>query len=189
MVKKIVCSTALLAALMLLFVGLASAQDRSQLKPTATIAEQFAVRPTSGILKPPFNLLKLSAQTGTAQPSYCSPCLFYAGDGDPSNLSTANGLWDNNSMDFGIDGAVYTPFSVPAKVKGCHGKCDWSVSGMFANIQYFPSPPVTPTDAVWSIVTGVVAGGTPPGTVICSGTDTAPVLTDTGRLWFGFYEE
>ena len=60
---------------------------------------------------------------------------------------------------------------------------------MFANIQYVPTPPVAPTDVAWSIVTGVVEGGTPPGTVICSGIDTAPVLTDTGRLWFGIYEE
>jgi len=58
MVKKIVCST----ALMLLFAGLVAAQDLSQIKPTASIAEQFLVRPTSGVLKSPFNLLKLNAQ-------------------------------------------------------------------------------------------------------------------------------
>ena len=190
MVKKIVCSAALLAALMLLFAGLVAAQDLSQIKPTASIAEQFLVRPTSGVLKSPFNLLKLNAQKNLPlQPSYCNPCLFYAGDGDPSNLSTANGLWDNNSMDFGIDGSVYTPFTVPKKTDKCGGTCKWSVSEMFANIQYVPTPPVAPTDVAWSIVTGVVEGGTPPGTVICSGIDTAPVLTDTGRLWFGIYEE
>ena len=55
MVKKIVCST----ALMLLFAGLVAAQDLSQIKPTASIAEQFLVRPTSGVLKSPFNLLEI----------------------------------------------------------------------------------------------------------------------------------
>ena len=185
MVKKMVCSGALLAALMLLFAGLASAQDLSQIKPTATIGEQILVRPMPGVLKSPFRLLP---KGGPLVPAYCSPCLFYGGDGDPSN-PLADGLWDNNSSTFGISGVVYSPFSVPEKTAKCGGICDWAVTGLFANIEYSPFPPTI--DSVnWSVVTGVAAGGIPATTtVICSGTDPVPVLIDTGRLYFGTYEE
>ena len=184
MVKKTLCSAALLAVLMLLFTGLALAQDRSQIKPTATIGEQVLVRPMRGVLKSPFRLLQ---QQGPLQPAYCSPCLFYGGDGDPSSPN-ANGLWDNNSADFGISGVIYTPFKVEKTTK-CGGACKWAVTGIGGNIEMFPSPPSL-LGQDWSIVTGVADGGTPSSTtVLCSGTDSAPVMTDTGRLFFGFFEE
>jgi hypothetical protein len=180
MVKKTLCSTALLAALVLVFAGLAAAQDRSQIQPTPTIGEQVLIRPSPGVLKEPFSLMPKSSPL---QPSYCNPCLFYGGDGDPTNPN-ADGLWDNNSADFGIDAAVYSPFTVPKKGDS------WKVTGLFANIEYYPYPPLQPTDAVWSIQSGLVSGGTITSkTIVCSGTDPAPVLTDTGRLYFGLYEE
>ena len=65
MVKKMLCSIALLAALMLVFAGLAAAQ----VAPTPTIREQFLVQPQPGSLKSPFNLLKpLGA---SVPPLYC----------------------------------------------------------------------------------------------------------------------
>jgi len=184
MVKKIVCSAALLAALMLLFAGLVVAQDRSQIKPTATIGEQVLVRPMRGVLKSPFRVL----QQSPLEPAYCSPCLFYGGDGNPSS-PTADGLWDNNSADFGISGVIYTPFAVPKKTDKCGGACAWVVSGIGGNIEMSPFPPnIIAQD--WSIVTGVASGGTPSSTtVLCSGTDSSPTLTDTGRLFFGVFEE
>ena len=185
MTKKIIYTLALIAALALLFAGPASAQDISKIKPTATIGEQVLTKPTQGVLKSPFSLLnqlKPGGGGGGTPPAYCSPCLFYGGNNDPSNPNT-NGLWDNNSAAFGINGAVYSPFAVPKGAKG------WNVTGLIAVIQYFPYPP-TINDVAWSIWTGVQATGTPStATLICSGTDFFPSLTDTGRLFFGFYEE
>jgi hypothetical protein len=172
--SKMLGSTALLVVA-LLFAGLASAQVPS---PTMTIGEQHLGAPSG---KAP-----VQAPAGFV-PAYCAPCLFYAGDSDPTN-SNANGLWDNNSSALGINGVIYTPFEVTKPAK-CRGKCDTLVTGIGGNIEMYPFPP-TIDSVAWSIVTGVAAGGTPATTtVICSGTDTAPVITDTGRLFFGFYEE
>lgn len=167
--KKVVFLTVLLV----LFAGLAVAQRPS---PTLTIQEQ--------------NLPASGAQVGTALPQGGCPngdCLFYGGDGDPSNIN-ANGLWDNNSSFFNIDGQVYSPFLWTKGAK-CGGKCAYVVDNLVANIEFFPFPP-TINSVKWAIVQGVAAGGSPASvTTICSGNDTSPVLTDTGRLYFGFYEE
>jgi hypothetical protein len=174
--------TVLVAALVVCFCLAGVAQDRPA--PTATIGEQVARHPQPGTLKSPFNLLQKGAPL---QPTYCSPCYFYGGDSNPSNPN-ANGLWDNNSSGFNTNGVIYTPFVVTKPPK-CGGVCDVGITGIGGNIEMNPSPPVL-NDVAWSIVTGVATGGTPASTtVICSGTDTAPTLTDTGRLFFGFYEE
>jgi hypothetical protein len=203
MVKKTICSMALLAALVLLFAGLAAAQAPG-FTPTPTIREQFLVPPTPGVLKPEFGLLKLAPQGSPLQPSYCNPCLFYGGDFD---YNPQNGLYSGNTAS---SATVYVPFRIPTKPKG-----DWVVSGMFDNIEYYPSSAVfgtngnpcssglsngpCATDAVWSISTGLVAGYPPPdaggpGTIICSGTTIYPndgdtELTFTGRIPLGFYGE
>jgi len=184
MKKAMLCLVALLA-LVVVFVGPAAAQIPG-VKPTATIHEQVAVRPSQGVLKPEFRgMLHGAAQP--LQPTYCSPCLFYAGDSDPSNFN-ADGLWDNNSSYFGINGIIYTPFT-PVKIGKCGGKCAWLISGIGGNIEMYPFPP-TIDSVAWSLVKGVAAGGTPGSTTtICSGTDSAPTITDTGRLFFGLYEE
>jgi len=182
MVKKLVCTTALLVALAFLFTGLALAQRPA---PTATIHEQGLQMPSGGNRTVPPGLV----------PAFCSPCLFYGGDGDPSNIN-ADGLWDNNSSFFGIAAQVYSPFVVPKKTDKCGGTCKWGVSGLFVALELNPfiagtGPAVTPSDAVWAIYSaGVVSGGSPlSATKACSGTDTAPTFTDTGRLYFGIYEE
>lgn len=172
MLKKIYFSTALLAGFMLLFAGLASAQNVTFRASTTHPGPLSKV----GIMQAPAGFV----------PAYCAPCLFYAGDSNPSSPN-ADGLWDNNSSDFGINGIIYTPFLVQ-KQKGVKPP-NWSVTGIGGNIEYTPFPP-TIQGVNWSIVTGVAAGGTPSSTtVICSGTDTAPTLTDTGRLFFGVFEE
>ncbi len=58
-------------------------------------------------------------------PSYCKPCLFYAGDFD-SNASDANGLANEVDIIVSTGAAVYTPFIVPK------GKT-WTVTGLFTN--------------------------------------------------------
>ncbi len=184
--KKVLGLTALFATLILLFAGLAAA---TQIVPTATVREQFQVQPRAGVLKSPFGLLHLLGSP--LQPTYCSPCLFYGGDYDGSGPNP-NGLYNGNTI---ASATVYVPFTIPSKPKG-----DWSVTGMFANIQYYPSTAVTgagygpfAVDVLWSISTGLVAGSPPP-TPICSGTDTytdagASELTFTGRIAFGLYGE
>jgi hypothetical protein len=174
--KKMFGSTALVAALMAFICLAASAQNAPS--PTMTIGEQH--------LGPPSGRAPVQAPPGFV-PAYCSPCLFYGGDGDPASVN-ANGLWDNNSSSLGLNGVVYSPFEVTKPAK-CGGKCDTGITGIGGNLEFSPFPP-TIDSVAWSIVTGVAAGGTPASTtVICSGTDTAPVLTDTGRLYFGIYEE
>jgi hypothetical protein len=174
MLKKVLCSVALLATLSLLFAELASAQNT----PTAQMTSKQPGLGQGRKVRPPF----------PPCPPGALSCLFYGGDGD-ALAANANGLWDNNSSDFGIDGAVYSPFTVPAKTGKCGGACDWGISGLFAAIEYFPSPP-TVASVNWAILQGVVAGGTPAtATTVCSGIDSSPTLIDTGRLYFGFYEE
>lgn len=177
MVKKIVCLTALVIALALVFASLASAQSRPS--PTATIHEQGLPRPSGGNAHVPPGLV----------PAYCNPCLFYGGDGDPNNAN-ADGLWNNNSADFGIAGYVYSPLIVPAKTGKCGGACAWKVSGLLVALEMNPFPPVPPTDAVWSILNTSPIGQDPTTLPhVCSGTDPAPTFTDTGRFYFGAYEE
>ena len=53
-----------------------------------------------------------SPQRKSAPPSYCKPCLFYAGDFD-SNASDANGLANEVDVLVSTGAAVYTPFIVP----------------------------------------------------------------------------
>lgn len=160
-----------LTVLLVLFAGLALAQ-----KPTMTIHEQ--------------NLPRGEGHNGALLPSGGCPngdCLFYGGDSDPADPN-ADGLWDNNSSDFGIDGQVWSPF-VWSKVSHCGGKCAWIPDNVLANIEMNPFPP-TISSVKWVIAKGLATGGTPSTiTVVCSGDDSSPVVTDTGRLFFGFYEE
>jgi hypothetical protein len=193
MLKKILFSIALLATLTLLFAGMAAAQV-TRITPTVTTSEQFAVKPTPGVLKSPFALLKPVGGGGGTPPAYCNPCLFYGGDFDPSGPEP-NGLYNGNTSS---SATVYVPFTISKGGKAV------TVTGLFANIEYYPSSAVFgagngpyATDALWSISTGVASGdlpGAPPESVVCSGTDTyadngASELTFTGRIAFGLYGE
>jgi hypothetical protein len=159
--NKLVCSAAVLVVLAFLFTGLAVAQNPA---PTETIHQQ--------------------GLTGTGSShgkSHTPPStLFYGGDGNPLNPE-ADGLWANDSTFFGLSGSVYSPFVIPKTSK-------WNLSGLFTNVEYFPTTP-TVDGAKWAIVTLDKSTIPPIATTVCSGIDTSPVLTDTGRLYFGFYEE
>jgi len=175
MTKRIAFTLAVVVGLTLVFAGLAAAQT----KPGPSLTSN---QPGLGQGK------KTGPPPPLCPPSGTLSCLFYGGDGDPTS-GNANGLWDNNNSYFGINGVIYTPFTAPAKTDKCGGKCDWGISGLFQADQMYPYPP-TVDSVAWSIVSGVAAGGTPAGTtVLCSGTDSTPALLDTGRLYFGFYEE
>ncbi len=179
--KKMVFVVAIVMAFTLLFAGLASAQNAP--RPTVTLSQQNLPR-GNGV-----GTFSANVGQAAAQPAGCpnGDCLVYGGDSDP-NDPNADGLWDNNSSYFGIDGQVYSPF-VWTKVGKCGGKCAWNVDNIFANIEMYPYPPLI--DSVkWAIVQGVAAGGTPTSvTTICSGNDSAATIVDTGRLFFGIYEE
>jgi hypothetical protein len=154
-----------LTVLLVLFAGLAFAQQPS---PTMTIHQQ--------------------GLTGKGVPSSHKPgvsgILFYGGDSDPLSPN-ADGLWTNNSSYFGISGEVFSPFVIPKTAK-------WNVSSLFTQVEYYPYPP-TIDSASWYVLSITTNSSTIPptitGTIVCSGTDSAPVLTDTGRNFFGFYEE
>ena len=176
--RKVLCSTALFAVLALIFTVRAYTQGQNVPPKAITVTAQ------DGVDYP-------------ANPEYpcdVNHCLFYAGDFDPKGPNP-NGLWNGVDNFFGfftIDGTVWVPFEVPKKFKGAKGKTDWNVTGLFVNNQGLPASiygPPSATQATWSIVQGVAAGGSPSSvTVICSGT--SPVtIKPTGRFFLGFYEE
>jgi len=99
-VKKMLFAAALIAAL----IPLAAAQD-SRL-PQASLDREVDVRvpARAAVLgNPPRQVLD------PAPPSYCKPCLFYAGDFD-SNASDANGLANEFDLIVSSGAAVYAPF-------------------------------------------------------------------------------
>lgn len=128
---------------------------------------------------------------GTEEPCILNQCLMYAGDFDISGQNP-NGLWNNNSLMFGIEGAVYVPFNVPKRSKGAKGKTDWNVQGFFANeLMGNVGPDIVVVSVSWAVVQGVAQNGNPGGgqvKTICSGTGSA-ILTPTGRSGLGLTEE
>lgn len=161
MAKKLVCSTAVLIVLAFVLTGLALAQVPA---PTATTHEQ--------------GLTGAGAAHGHSKTP--PGTIFYGGDGDPTNPNQ-NGLWANDSSYFGESASVYSPFLIGKNSK-------WNITGLFTNVEYYPTTP-TVDGAAWAIVSLDKTTIPPIATTVCSGVDTAPVLTDTGRLYFGTYEE
>lgn len=151
MMKNLVCLTALVVTLALVFSGSALAQRPS---PTATIHQQHL--------------------TGKGLNSHHQPLpgsFFYGGDGDPLSY-LADGLWNQVSDDLGIDGIVYSPFIVPQFAK-------WNVGVLYVNNEYYPYPPTGIVDAAWAI--SASPGGTPICSGIATPvlTDTGRLYFDT----------
>ena len=164
MTKRVLALTALVVALSVMFC-----------LPTRAQAQQVF----RGLAQPG------GPQVGTEEPCILNQCLMYAGDFDP-NGPNPNALFNADSVDFGIQSAVYVPFIVPKQFKGAKGKTDWNVTGFFTN-QLFITP-IAPSVS-WAVVQGVTEGGsTDKVTTICSGTG-VPTLTPTGRSSFGLTEE
>jgi hypothetical protein len=96
-------------------------------------------------------------------PSFCKPCLWYAGDFNPNN-SNANGL--PNEKDLTVSGsAVYVPFTVPP------GKM-WRITGVFG-VVLSEIDVIDPPQADWSFSKGVSTGKA--GKLIKAGTSPATV--------------
>jgi hypothetical protein len=104
-------------------------------------------------------------------PGYCHPCLFYGGD-----WNSTDSAWvvfaDGNVPSFGTSPAdVYSAFKVPK------GKT-WTVTGLFANVDFINTSVIDPKKPLWSINKGVKVGSG--GTVVAHGT-TAGTIKATGR--------
>jgi hypothetical protein len=100
---------------------------------------------------------------GPKPPSFCNPCLWYAGDFNPDN-SKANGMADEKDL-LVRRSAVYVPFTVPK------GKI-WKITGAFGFVlSEFGG--IDPSQADWSFSKGVSTGKA--GKLIRSGTSPATV--------------
>jgi hypothetical protein len=98
-----------------------------------------------------------------APPSFCNPCLWYAGDFNINN-SNSNGMSDEKDLTVS-QSAVYVPFTVPK------GKV-WRVTGAFG-IVLSEVGGIDPAKADWSFSDGVSKGNA--GKLIKSGTSRATV--------------
>lgn len=115
-------------------------------------------------------LIAFAPKPAEAAPVYCSPCLFFGGNFNPSG-SNSSAL--ANEKDLVVSqSAIYTPFVVP-------GGQSWGISGLFTNNLMT----TVPLSAAWEIRSGIATGNG--GTVLFSGTDDTPLFTDTGTSGLG----
>jgi hypothetical protein len=160
-VKKMLCLTALCAALVLL-TGLALAED-------ARVISHASLPQHSGA--------SVGSVRGTA-PAYCKPCLMYGGDWDPNStdwvaFGNANNPPGNDVYE------VYSPFTVPK------GKT-WTVTGLFTNNITTGINKIEPAKSVWAIRSKMAEGK--PGKNIAKG-QSAASFKATGRNYQGVYVE
>lgn len=175
MTKKVLCSLALVAALVSIFSLPLSAQDVRATSPVPAMSDRVLVPPSSGKWIAPM----LTPKGAAEQPSYCSPCLFYSGDLDPSAANAQGFANENTQPAVGLSATTYPAVHVPSGIKG------WDVTGLVTNNQSNNGGVLDPMQATWSISKGVSSGN--PGTTIASGTAAASV-GPTGRSVFGFTE-
>ena len=158
--KKIFFAATLIASLISFAVG----QDDSGM-PQASLDREvdLQVPARSAVLGNPSHL-------APGPPTYCKPCLFYAGDFD-SNASDANGLGNEVDIIVSTGAATYTPFVVPK------GKT-WTVYGLFTN-NFLVNPILDPTISPYEIRKGIPAAGGNGGTLVCHGRKPA-TITNAG---------
>jgi hypothetical protein len=109
-------------------------------------------------------------------PTYCNPCLMYAGDWDPNSSWVA---YFNGTDTAPLDAAVYVPFVVPAGHT-------WKVNGLFTNNLALNIAQTDPNVSPWSISQGISEGNG--GTVVASGSARSR-FTATGRNYQNTYFE
>lgn len=165
--KKMIYVAALLAAL----IPFAVAQDNSRL-PQASLDRQVDVRVpavpgTPAVLGNPRHVTP-------AGPSYCKPCLFYAGDFD-SNASDANGLANEVDTIVSSGAAVYAPFIV---------KGTWTVTGLFTD-NFASLSTLDPATSPYEVRKKIPTAGGTGGKLVCHG-KVKSTNTDTGLNDFGY---
>ncbi len=165
--KKMICVAALVAAL----IPFAVAQDNSRL-PQAALDREVDVRVpaipgTPAVLGNPRHVTP-------APPTYCKPCLFYAGDFD-SNASDANGLANEVDVIVSSGAAVYAPFIV---------KGTWKVSGLFTD-NFASLNTLDPATSPYEVRKKIPATGGSGGKLVCHG-KAKSTNVDTGLNGFGY---
>jgi len=166
--KKMLFAAALIAAL----IPFATAEEHHL--PQASLDREVDVRvpAQAAVLGNPRH-----TALDPAPPSYCKPCLFYAGDFD-STASDANGLANELDVLISSGAAVWVPV-VPPKGK------KWSVTDMFSD-NFASVSTLDPATSPYGIRSGVTSGsggkllGKP-----CNGTAKS-TNTDTGLNDFGY---
>ena len=167
MTKKVLCSLALMVALISILSLQAAAQDSRSVTPVPAVSDRILEQPSPGKWIAPL----LVPRTVPDQPSYCNPCLFYQGDINPS-AANANGFANENTQpSIGLSATTYAAVHVPAAEK-------WEVTGLATNNLSNNGGVLDPKQATWSISKGLSSGN--PGTTIASGTASA-TATATGR--------
>ncbi len=148
MKKKMLLVMALIAVL----IPIAAAQDSSL--PQASLDREVGVaRAVAANLATPLH-------STTGPPSYCKPCLFYAGDFDPY-ASDANGLANEFDLIVSTGAATYVPFIVPK------GKT-WTVTGLFTN-NFMASETLDPKVTPYEVRKGIPHFGGSGGHLVCHG--------------------
>src|ERR1700693_4511105 len=137
-------ATLLVSALAAVLMPVAAAQDNGRL-PQASLDREVNLpvpAQAEALGNPPHQ--------DPTPPSYCKPCLFYAGDFD-SNASDANGLANEVDAIVSTGAAVYAPFIVPK------GKT-WTVTGLFTN-NFMSSNTIDPPIIPYEIRKGIPKAG------------------------------
>jgi hypothetical protein len=166
-VKKMIFAAALVAAL----IPFAVAQDNNRL-PQASLDREVDVRVPAVPGTPA--VLGNPRHVAPAPPTYCKPCLFYAGDFD-SNASDANGLANEVDVIVSSGAAVYAPFIV---------KGTWKVSGLFTD-NFASLSTLDPATSPYEVRKGIPAAGGSGGKLVCHGKSKS-TNTDTGLNDFGY---
>lgn len=174
MTKKVLCSLALMAALVSLFSLPAAAQDVRATSPVPAMTDRVLVPPSPGKWIAPMLVPKGAAE----QPSYCNPCLFYGGDINTSAANAQAFANENTQPSVGLSATTYPALHQAAGTR-------WAVTGLATNNMSNNGGILDPKQATWSISKGVSSGN--PGTTIASGTAAATVSA-TGRSAFGLTE-
>ena len=167
--KKMICVLALVAAL----IPFAVAQNNSRL-PQASLDREVDVRVPATPGSPA--VLGNPRHVTPAPPSYCKPCLFYAGDFD-SNASNANGLANEVDTIVSSGAAVYTPFII-------NETRPWTVTGLFTD-NFASLSTLDPATSPYEIRQFIPAAGGSGGKLVCHGV-AASTNTDTGLSDFGY---
>jgi hypothetical protein len=172
MVKHMFRPLALVTALISVSFS-AHAQDTRATGPVVAISQRVIVPPSPGQWVAPL----MAPTPGTIPPSNCNPCLWYAGNIDPSS-SSVQAFANENTVSVPGTTITYVGFQVPAKQ-------EWEVTGAFVNALTNDSGVLDPKQGVWAITNGMSSGE--PGTTLATGTATATV-TPTGRSALGYTE-
>jgi hypothetical protein len=155
-------ATLLLSALVAVLMPFAAAQYNDRL-PQAGLDREIDIPRASGTVA--------SGRSPQAQtpPSYCKPCLFYAGDFD-GLASDANGLANEVDIIVSTGAAVYAPFIVPK------GKT-WIVTGLFtSNIFLDSSGTIDPKILPYEVRKKIPKAGGNGGQLVCHGRKPATVV-------------